>query len=645
MAEDSRLKPGASLPVMHRSAEIRADDIDDRSVDLVFSTETPVERHFGEEVLVHTKAAVDLTRINTAAPLLYNHNPDDQIGVVEYAKIADKQGVARVRFSKSRRGEEFFQDVKDGIRSLVSVGYRINKTEVEQRGDDQLDIVKATSWTPHELSIVAVPADLSAGVLRSGTDQALYAVEVVSIRAGAGDPVEMVADDAGVTRDNKSQSQITVMENEETPAPKFDAEAAKKKAKAEAWEDMRKYDAEASALKERAENTQLKPDAVDAMIARHKEDGNIGALQRSYLEALGDPSSIDTVKPVELGNKEARRYSMTKLIRQMASTSETVDGIELEMHQECLRTSASSIQPQGFMVPLQFSTSHTRALAVGAEGAETVATDIGSLVELWRDRMVLSQLGMTTLTGLSGNVQLPTHTATAAGAWDAEADTLSETSQTLGTVTLSPKRAGVTTKYSKQLLIQSSLDVENFVRTDQSNNLAVMIDSAGIQGSGAADQPQGVVNFASANSLTFGGAATYTDYVNAWRQVLDAKPAFGAQVAFLTTPAALEKGLTIPKVASTDSLMIIREQSVSPLSPFSVMGAPVVYRTGITGDKLICGIWSELVMGMFGNGFDVVVDPYTSKTSAQVEVTTNVFLDFAGLHEAAFTVSSDSAAQ
>ena len=643
MAEDSRLKPGASLPVMHRTAELRADDIKERSVDLVFSTEAPVERHFGEEVLVHGSRNARMKRINTAAPLLWNHDPNDQIGVVEHATIDGDKGRAQVRFSNSQRGDEFFQDVKDGIRSLVSFGYRIHKTEVEQRDDNQLDMVRVTDWEPFEISLVSIPADIDAGVGRANDNRALYAVEV-AVRDGAG-VVETVADDAGVTRDNKSQSQITVMENEETPAPKFDAEAAKKKAKAEAWEDMRKYDAEASALKERAENTQLKPDAVDAMIARHKEDGNIGALQRSYLEALGDPSSIDTVKPVELGNKEARRYSMTKLIRQMASTSETVDGIELEMHQECLRTSASSIQPQGFMVPLQFSTSHTRALAVGAEGAETVATDIGSLVELWRDRMVLSQLGMTTLTGLSGNVQLPTHTATAAGAWDAEADTLSETSQTLGTVTLSPKRAGVTTKYSKQLLIQSSLDVENFVRTDQSNNLAVMIDSAGIQGSGAADQPQGVVNFASANSLTFGGAATYTDYVNAWRQVLDAKPAFGAQVAFLTTPAALEKGLTIPKVASTDSLMIIREQSVSPLSPFSVMGAPVVYRTGITGDKLICGIWSELVMGMFGNGFDVVVDPYTSKTSAQVEVTTNVFLDFAGLHEAAFTVSSDSAAQ
>jgi HK97 family phage major capsid protein/HK97 family phage prohead protease len=643
MAEiQTRLKQGATLPVMHRTAELRADDIEERSVDLVFSTEAPVERHFGEEVLVHGKNTARMTRINTSAPLLWNHDPNEQIGVVEHAKIDGNQGRARVRFSASTKGEEFFQDVKDGIRKLVSFGYRIHKTEVEQR-DNQLDMVRVTDWEPFEISLVSIPADIAAGVGRGqNTDQALYAVEVAVRDA---DVVEAVADDAGA---NNKRTPIKIMsEPTPDPAPNFDADAERKKAKQNAWDELRAYDNEATAIKERAKHTQLKPEIVDKLISQHRENGDKEALGRAVLAALGDTSNIDVVKPVALGNTEAKRYSMTKLIRQMASTSEQVDGIELEMHQECLRTSASSIQPQGFMVPLQFGTSHTgsRALSVGAEGAETVATDIGSLVELWRDRMVLSQLGMTMLSGLSGNVQLPTHTATAAGAWDAEADTLSEASQTLGTVTLSPKRAGVTTKYSKQLLIQSSLDVENFVRSDQSNNLAVMIDTAGIEGSGASDQPQGVVNFAAANSLTFGGAATYTDYVNAWRQVLDAKPAFGAQVAFLITPAALEKGLTIPKVASTDSLMIIREQSVSPLSPFSVMGAPVVYRTGITGDKLICGVWSELVMGMFGNGFDVVVDPYTSKTSAQVEVTTNVFLDFAGLHEAAFTVSADSAAQ
>ncbi|MGA0207441.1 MAG: phage major capsid protein, partial [Ilumatobacteraceae bacterium] len=314
-------------------------------------------------------------------------------------------------------------------------------------------------------------------------------------------------------------------------------------------------------------------------------------------------------------------------------------------HEECLRTSHGSIQPEGFLVPFQFSQTGRRALSTGGEGAETVATNIGDLVELWRDRLVLTQLGATTLSGLSGNVQLPTHTATAAGAWDAEADTLSETSQTLGTVTLSPKRVGVTTKYSKQLLIQSSLDVENFVRNDQSNNLAVMIDTAGLEGSGASDQPQGITNFSAKNTITFGGAATYADYLSAWRKVLDSKPPFGATIAFLITPAALEKALGIPDLHSAADMAIVKQSSVSPLSPFSCIGSPVVYRTGITSDKLIVGVWSQLVMGMFGNGFDVVVDPYTSKTSAQVEVTTNVFLDFAGLHEAAFTVSTDSAAQ
>lgn len=630
------------LPVMHRQAEIRAEDIEERSVDLVFSTEAPVERYFGEEVLVHGRNTARMKRINTRAPLLWNHDTNDQIGVVEHAKIDGKVGRARVRFSSSARGEEFFRDVQDGIRSLVSFGYRIHKTEVEQRGDDQLDLVRVTDWEPFEISLVSVPADIDAGVGRA-QDRAQFAVEVAVCaderQADAAEPAAVESDH------NSKENQPSVKVMNEDNKPPFDSEAERQKAKKEAWEAIRAYDNEAEALSARAKNTQLKPDAVTEIIRRHRENGDVQALRAAYLEALGDPKHLSTVKPIDIGERERKRYSMTKLIRQMATPSETVDGLERELHEECLRTSHGSIQPEGFLVPFQFSQTGRRALSTGSEGAETVATNIGDLVELWRDRLVLTQLGATTLSGLSGNVQLPTHTATAAGAWDAEADTLSETSQTLGTVTLSPKRVGVTTKYSKQLLIQSSLDVENFVRNDQSNNLAVMIDTAGLEGSGASDQPQGIVNFSGKNTITFGGAATYVDYLEAWRKVLDSKPPFGANIAFLITPAALEKALAIPGLHSAADMAIVKENRVSDLSPFSCIGSPVVYRTGITGNKLICGVWSQLVMGMFGNGFDVVVDPYSAKTSAQVEVTTNVFLDFAGLHEAAFTVSTDSAAQ
>lgn len=142
---------------------------DARTVDLVFSTETDqVERWFGTEILDHSPKAVRLGRLKNAAPLLMDHDSRDQVGVIESAAIANGEGRATVRFSKSARGEEIFQDVKDGIRSKVSVGYRVHSLVMESRDKSSgKEVYRVNDWEPFEVSIVSIPADDSAGI-RSG---------------------------------------------------------------------------------------------------------------------------------------------------------------------------------------------------------------------------------------------------------------------------------------------------------------------------------------------------------------------------------------------------------------------------------------------------------------------------------------------
>ena len=141
-------------------------DADARTVDLSFSSEAQVERWYGVEILDHG-AQVRMDRLRNSAPLLLNHDRDQQIGVVETAQIdgSDKRGRATVRFSRGALGEEIFRDVEDGIRGLVSVGYRIHKVEVEER--DKVEYVRVVDWEPFEISIVSIPADTSVGVGRN----------------------------------------------------------------------------------------------------------------------------------------------------------------------------------------------------------------------------------------------------------------------------------------------------------------------------------------------------------------------------------------------------------------------------------------------------------------------------------------------
>lgn len=139
---------------------------DARTVDLVFSTETDsVERWFGVEILDHGPKSVRLGRLQNAAPLLMDHDPRDQVGVIEAASLSGKEGRATVRFSQSTRGQEIFQDVKDGIRSKVSVGYRVHALVMESRDKTSgKETYRVTDWEPFEVSIVSIPADDGAGI-------------------------------------------------------------------------------------------------------------------------------------------------------------------------------------------------------------------------------------------------------------------------------------------------------------------------------------------------------------------------------------------------------------------------------------------------------------------------------------------------
>ena len=124
--------------IIDKSAVTKATEAENgqqtRSFSLSFSSEEPVERFFGLdydngwyfEVLDHAEESVDLSWLKSGrAPLLLDHDPQKQIGIIETAYICgEKKGRAQVRFSKNKLAESVYQDVMDGIRGNISVGYR-----------------------------------------------------------------------------------------------------------------------------------------------------------------------------------------------------------------------------------------------------------------------------------------------------------------------------------------------------------------------------------------------------------------------------------------------------------------------------------------------------------------------------------------
>jgi hypothetical protein len=125
-----------------------------------------VHREFYREVLGHSPGSVDLTRLNDALPFLVNHNPNDQVGVIERAWLdPDRVVRCRVRMSASTRAEEIFQDILTGIRKHVSVGYEHTQELGSTRDADGIETIRF-AWAPYEASIVPIPADPTVGVGR-----------------------------------------------------------------------------------------------------------------------------------------------------------------------------------------------------------------------------------------------------------------------------------------------------------------------------------------------------------------------------------------------------------------------------------------------------------------------------------------------
>lgn len=194
---------------------------DDRTVPLSFSSETPVERWFGFEILDHSPGAADLSRLNAGAAVLVCHDRRDQVGAVVPASAQiskDRKGRAVCKFSASARGQEIQTDVNDGIRSTTSFRYVVREMVLES-STDHVDTYRVTKWEALEISFEPIPADISVGVGRSVEAEILRGLTPQEKRAA----LQKVAEREGFTlildsTTNHQQRTAMPAENTVTPA-------------------------------------------------------------------------------------------------------------------------------------------------------------------------------------------------------------------------------------------------------------------------------------------------------------------------------------------------------------------------------------------------------------------------------------------
>jgi HK97 family phage major capsid protein len=640
-----------------RFAEVRSFDEEARTVELAFSSELPVDRWFGSEVLVHEAGAVRMERLVNGGALLMDHDSRDQIGVVETAEIsADRRGRAVVRFGRSARAEEMFRDVIDGIRRHVSVGYQVHEIEVtETKG--QPDAVRVIDWEPFEISLVSVPADPSVGVGRSlgkpPEDEAGSDADTAD-HAGGGsdgetrnwsdDMIKILRDSKGDLVRAKVDDKGKILEVIEI----LEAAGADVQASRSAGTEVER--ARARALMEMGETYNAEDLARDAVRNGQSVEDFRGALLE-HLNGSRSQKPLGEDADIGLTDSEIGRYSFVRAIRALANPTSRAarEAAAFEFEASDAAAQRAGKETEGLIVPPDVLTrafnSTTSGTATGDTGGYSIATSLmsQSFIDMLRNRAVLLRLA-TPLGGLVGNVDIPTQEGGAAGYWIGEDAEATESGMDLGQRSMSPKTVAAYSEITRKLLKQSSLDVEMLVRRDLASALGLTIDLAGFYGSGVGANPLGIKNYAGINAVDFGGsgggagAGALPNYLEtiAMESAIAADNADVDSMAYVMNSGMRGHFKSTQKFSGTNGSPIWEDGN-------TVNGYGAEVTNQIASGDLFFGNFADMLVGMWG-GLDITVDPYSESKRGRLRVVTMQDVDFVLRNVESFCYGSDATA-
>ena len=645
MSKEKRTYDGETI---YRSLEFnRAGlDLEARTVEVAFSSEEPVERYFGIEILDHGKKSVDLDRLNSGGAVLVDHG-GDQVGAIVKgtARIdSDRRGRAVLRLSRSQRGQDILNDLEDEIRTNISVGYQILKHERTEGKGGEAPTIRATSWRPFEISFVGIPADTSVGVGRSYDDSPSKTKQEKDMSKDNNNPAAQPAEEGARAAE---PAPATPTPAPAVPAPEpVDVNAirtAEIKRQNEIMQICEHFEGfEEAARKAITEGTPVADFHKQVLADIGKRNKEIQAEHQH--EELGH---------LDLSKNDRNQFSLFRLMAAMdpkaSPAIKEAGAYELDVTnaagQAAVRQLGNEFTLRGQFIPSEVIVPnhvYQRAMRVqrdlsagtATDGAELVATNLlaGSFIETLRNNMVVMQAGATLLPGLVGDVAIPRQTSGASSGWIAtEGGNAAQSDPQFDQVTMSPKDLAVYTEVTRRLILQSTPAVEGLVRQDLAIAQALGIDLAALYGSAASGQPRGIKNTSGIGSVTFGAAApTYAETVEMIKEVMTDNALVG-NLCYIIDPEGWEDSMTTEKATNT-------AQFINNMGRINGYEAKV--STQVTAEDWFFGNWADLLIGEWG-GLDLVVDQYSNSLSGTIRYVVFKTVDIAVRHAESFCEGSD----
>ncbi|MEJ9671668.1 phage major capsid protein [Escherichia coli] len=631
---------------------------DQYEFEIAFSSEQPYQRQFWDEqnqemvvldeILVHTPEAVDLSRLNNNAPLLFNHNFDNHIGVVCNARIdADKVGRATVRFSKhGTLANDIRNKVIEGTMEKISVGYDIKEYHIDY-AKGQLIVTK---FVPFELSFVTVPADDTVGLNRS--------LNTITVNLGA--KRDMTKEQIEEIKEEQESAQVEETPVEENKEPEVEEtqerqveenkedenlEDGKDAEHPESVDDDSSTVRETEEVKEEREAAPVEEEKIEEVAERSEEDEeeiraiarelNIDDEELKRALAIKDMTpeafrtkALNNITNVQRNNEQIKDSKMEKTFDLNNVIRSLVDGAALGANEaEYSAMAAGAAMQRGraarggsVFVPA----AAMRAASAGNTKADlTAITDeklmTESYIEMLMPESVLGRLGVTVYSGLNSPTAIPKMTASSVEAFGFvdENGSAPESKATFSNVKLSPKtfaggnpisRASLKTVPGIATLITDHINKAVRIKLEQ----LILSDKANDRG------PAGLVKqLVDANRVTKKAAFSYKDFLKEIAALTDAGvPAQAIKFAM--------SGATAAELEST-----LKDNGVSGyiIENGKLAGYEVVTSGVIPADHIVLGDFSGITIGEWG-GLELDMDLTTYRDRGAVVPRIFVDLDY-----------------
>lgn len=645
---------------------LQIEERNDETLTFSFSSEAPVDRWFGREILVHEEGAMDLSRMNDGAPWLWNHDRDVILGVVEKAWLGDDRRLySTVRWSPNttERGSEEYkrrQDIEAGITRNVSFAYEIK--ELEERADG----FYVTSWPVLEVSSVSVPADQTVGLGRAMDEPA---AEPDSTPEPPAPPAPVATVDPEMIKAAVSEAlgSLTVQTAERTESSDPIPMTTETINVEEVAQNARQAERERVAtIRGMCSEFKMDESLAERLI---NEDASIDAAREVVLKELGMrkvpfEGKVHDAGGAELGlsQREIKRFSLCRLLSHIIEpTARSADGagFELEVVRAAADLQARTLNKsaRGYLIPwevLGSSRAATPGQTVGTfgDGGALVGTDRldAQFIDLIRNRSAFLNSGLTMLSGLEGNVEIPKKLSSSQYYFVGENADVTNSKLTFGLVNMIPRTIGVRVPISRRMLIQASPDIENLVRTDMAESVALGMDSTIGYGTGSNGQPLGIINTTGIGSVTLGGGTAkafpvslggdgstthncgdWADYVDLETELaIDNLDAGSMRYLMNSVVRGALKQTLRASAAGSDYVMT---------DAGTVNGYPVTVSNQMRLNDVLFGNFADCVVGMW-SGLDLIVDSVTQAASGQTILTVHQDFDVAVRRPQSFALAS-----